>query len=39
MNDLGEWDNMQAIISLTRDIANRQKNVLEKIRTGAESGK
>lgn len=39
MNDLGEWDNMQAIISLTRDIANRQKNLLEKIRTGAESGK
>ncbi len=39
MNDLGEWDNMQAIISLTRDIANRQKNILEKVRTGAESGK
>ena len=30
---------MQAIISLTRDIANRQKNVLEKIRIGAESKK
>ena len=39
MNDLGEWDNMQAIISLTRDIANRQKNILEKVRIGAESGK
>ncbi len=39
MNDLGEWDNMQAIISLTRDIANRQKNILEKVRAGAESGK
>lgn len=39
MNDLGEWDNMQAIISLTRDIANRQKNILEKVRKEAESGK
>ncbi len=36
-SELGEWDSMQSILSLTRDILNRQKNVKEKAKRQAES--
>ncbi|MDP6538184.1 MAG: hypothetical protein QF903_12460 [Planctomycetota bacterium] len=29
---LAEWDNFQSVLSLTRDILNRQKNLLERTR-------
>ncbi|MCP3918686.1 MAG: hypothetical protein GY711_24330 [bacterium] len=33
---LGEWDNFQSVLTLTRDILNRQKNLLQRTRKYAE---
>jgi hypothetical protein len=33
---LGEWDNFQSVLTLTRDILNRQKNLEQRIRKHAE---
>ncbi|MEM9381771.1 MAG: hypothetical protein AAGB93_17585 [Planctomycetota bacterium] len=39
MGELGEWDSLQSILSLTRDILGRQKNLNERTRKTAETGK
>ncbi|MEM6569498.1 MAG: hypothetical protein AAF957_13880 [Planctomycetota bacterium] len=39
MGELGEWDSLQSILSLTRDILSRQKNLNERTRKTAETGK
>ena len=33
---LGEWDNFQSVLTLTRDIIKRQRNVRERTRKYAE---
>ena len=33
---LGEWDNFQSVLTLTRDILNRQKNLNQRTRKFAE---
>ena len=33
---LGEWDNFQSVLTLTRDILNRQKNLHQRTRKHAE---
>jgi len=33
---LGEWDNFQSVLTLTRDILNRQKNLEQRIRKHGE---
>ena len=37
--ELGEWDSLQSILSLTRDILSRQKNLKERTRKDAENGR
>ncbi len=37
--ELGEWDSLQSILSLTRDILSRQKNLNERTRKSAETGR
>ncbi|MEM9802146.1 MAG: hypothetical protein AAGA20_17610 [Planctomycetota bacterium] len=37
--ELGEWDSLQSILSLTRDILSRQKNLKERTRKTAEDGR
>jgi hypothetical protein len=32
---LAEWDNFQSVLSLTRDILNRQKNLRERTKDAA----
>jgi len=34
---LGEWDSLQSVLSLTRDILSRQKNLKERTRKSAEN--
>jgi hypothetical protein len=36
---LGEWDNFQSVLTLTRDILNRQKNLTERTRKFAEENR
>ena len=33
---LAEWDNFQSVLSLTRDILSRQKNLQERVRQYAQ---
>lgn len=35
--ELGEWDSLQSVLSLTRDILSRQKNLKERTRKAAEN--
>ena len=35
--ELGEWDSLQSVLSLTRDILSRQKNLKERTRQAADS--
>ena len=35
--ELGEWDSLQSVLSLTRDILSRQKNLTERTRKAAEN--
>ena len=36
LSRLGEWDNFQSVLTLTRDILNRQKNLIQRTRQLAE---
>ena len=36
---LGEWDNFQSVLTLTRDILNRKKNLTERTRKFAEENR
>jgi hypothetical protein len=36
---LGEWDNFQSVLTLTKDLLNRQKNLTERTKKFAEGNK